>query len=213
MPRTDESRDVEKDRILLGLLNSVDRDTSQTHRRLAAELGIALGLVNAYLKRCIRKGLIKVRKTPPRRYAYFLTPRGLSEKSRLTASYLSYSFSLFRQARADCTELFRDSARRGLRRIALAGCSDVAEIATICAFESGVEIVGVVDDKAEQQRFVGSRVAASYDSLGADVDAVLITDLNKPRQTYELAVARFGEDRVLVPSLFGLARIGRTAQT
>ena len=213
MPRIDDSKEVEQDRILLGLLDSVDRDTSQTHRRLAAELGIALGLVNAYLKRCIKKGLIKVRKTPARRYAYFLTPRGLAEKSRLTASYLSYSFTLFRQARADCTALLRQAASQGHRRIVLAGCSDVAEIATICAFESGVEIVGVVDAAAEQTRFVGAQVAASYDSLSTDADAVLITDLIKPRQAYELAVARFGEDKVLVPSLFGLVRTRPTIQS
>src|SRR3546814_14712838 len=38
----------------------------------AGELGIALGLTNIYLKRSINKGLIKVRKAPARRYAYYV---------------------------------------------------------------------------------------------------------------------------------------------
>ena len=73
----------EDERIVLNLLNSVD-DGAQSQRRIAEELGIALGLVNAYLKRCIKKGLVKVSQAPARRYAYYLTPEGFAEKSRLT---------------------------------------------------------------------------------------------------------------------------------
>jgi predicted transcriptional regulator len=90
------AQDEDNQRIMLGLLQSVERDGGQSQRRLAAELGIALGLVNAYLKRCIKKGLVKVSEAPARRYAYYLTPHGFAEKSRLTVDYLSYSFSLFR---------------------------------------------------------------------------------------------------------------------
>jgi hypothetical protein len=49
--------EAEKTRIMLGLLDSIERG-GQSQRRLAVELGVALGLVNAYLKRCINKGLI-----------------------------------------------------------------------------------------------------------------------------------------------------------
>ena len=42
---------------------------------------MALGLTNAYLKRCIRKGFIKVTQIPANRYAYYLTPRGLQKKA------------------------------------------------------------------------------------------------------------------------------------
>jgi DNA-binding transcriptional regulator LsrR (DeoR family) len=48
----------------------VDRDRAQSQRLLTSELGIALGLVNAYLKRCVKKGLVRVRSAPARRYAY-----------------------------------------------------------------------------------------------------------------------------------------------
>jgi DNA-binding MarR family transcriptional regulator len=53
--------------ILLNLLNSVERDGGQSQRRLASELGIALGLVNAYLRRCVKKGLVKATAAPARR--------------------------------------------------------------------------------------------------------------------------------------------------
>ena len=52
----------ESSRIMLGLLDAVEQDRAQSQRLLASELGIALGLVNAYLKRCVKKGLVKVRR-------------------------------------------------------------------------------------------------------------------------------------------------------
>ena len=83
MDRAVSSDSGEDDRIVLNLLNSVD-DGAQSQRRIAEDLGIALGLVNAYLKRCVKKGLVKVSQAPARRYAYYLTPQGFAEKSRLT---------------------------------------------------------------------------------------------------------------------------------
>ena len=50
--------------ITLGLLNAVEENSAHTQRSMASELGIALGLANAYLKRCARKGLIKVQQIP-----------------------------------------------------------------------------------------------------------------------------------------------------
>ena len=100
----------ENERIVLGLLSSVETDGARSQRRIAAELGIALGLVNAYLKRCVKKGLVKVHDAPARRYAYYLTPQGFAEKSRLTVQYLSDSFSFFRKAKDDCTRVFEEAA-------------------------------------------------------------------------------------------------------
>src|SRR5579872_4632175 len=108
--------DAANPQILLGLLESVERDGAQSQRRLAGELGIALGLVNAYIKRCINKGLLKVNQVPAGRYAYYLTPHGFAEKSRLTVEYLSYSFSFFRHAREDCAAVLRAAHARGFNR-------------------------------------------------------------------------------------------------
>src|SRR5450631_558562 len=112
----------EDKRIVLNLLNSVD-DGAQSQRRIAEELGIALGLVNAYLKRCIKKGLVKVSQAPARRYAYYLTPQGFAEKSRLTVEYLSSSFSFFRQAKAECAQVFESAKQKNLHHLVLCGKS------------------------------------------------------------------------------------------
>jgi DNA-binding MarR family transcriptional regulator len=195
---------VEDDKIILGLLESVGRDGGQSQRRLASELGIALGLVNAYVKRCVNKGLVKVRAAPTRRYAYYLTPQGFAEKSRLTVEYLSHSFSFFRQARVECGKVLVEARRQGWSRIVLAGVSDLAEIARICALEEGLEIISVVDPNATVATFVGLPVVASFDAVQGAFDAVVVTDLRAARQMYDYAATRVAADRILVPSLLGL---------
>jgi DNA-binding MarR family transcriptional regulator len=194
----------ENERIVLGLLSSVETDGARSQRHIAAELGIALGLVNAYLKRCVKKGLVKVQDAPARRYAYYLTPQGFAEKSRLTVQYLSDSFSFFRKAKNDCTRVFEEAATRGLNRLVLAGKSDLAEIVILCAVEAGATVVAIVDPPSEGSRFVGVEVFASYSDVKASFDAIIVTDVAHAQASYEQAVEACSKDRVLVPALLGL---------
>ena len=212
MPQAARNEESDNARIILGLLESVERDGAQSQRKLASDLGIALGLVNAYLKRCVKKGLLKISQVPPRRYAYFLTPHGFAEKSRLTVEYLSSSFSFFRSAREDCAIILKTARERGWTRIVLIGISDLAEIATICALEQGVAIVAVVDDKAETTRFVGTPVAASIAAVAGEFDAVVVTDLQATRESVQSIVQQVEADRVLVPALLG-TRLYRTRES
>lgn len=201
MAEVTQDENAENSRIVLALLESVERDGGKSQRRLAADLGIALGLVNAYVKRCINKGLLKVREAPARRYAYYLTPQGFAEKSRLTVEYLSYSFGFFRRARSDCVAVLETARTKGFARVVLAGKSDLAEIAAICGLESNVEIVAVIDKQATGSRFAGLPVVASFDDVEGQFDAVIVTSLIAALETYESAVDRFGPNRVLVPGL------------
>src|ERR1700761_5735178 len=166
----------ENERIVLGLLSSVESDGARSQRRIAAELGIALGLVNAYLKRCVKKGLVKVQDAPARRYAYYLTPCGFAEKSRLTVQYLTDSFSFFRLAKADCARVLETAQARGFGRVVLAGKSDLAEIAVLCAVEAGVTIVAIVEPRGEGSKFLGVDVVKSFAEVAEKFDAVIITD-------------------------------------
>jgi DNA-binding MarR family transcriptional regulator len=193
----------EDERIVLNLLNSVD-EGAQSQRRIAEELGIALGLVNAYLKRCIKKGFVKVSLAPARRYAYYLTPQGFAEKSRLTVEYLSSSFSFFRQAKADCTRVFQSAREQNFQNLVLCGKSDLAEIAILSAVDSGISVVAVVDQNASEMRFVGKEVVSGYDRLIVPFDAVIITDVVNARRAFDEAVRLYGPGRVLAPSLLGL---------
>src|SRR5665213_2782378 len=195
---TDESS---ADRIVLGLLTSVDADGARSQRRIAAELGVALGLVNAYLKRSIKKGLVKVGQAPARRYAYYLTPQGFSEKSRLTVEYLSSSFSLFRKAKEDYCKVFDRAHALGLKRIVLAGKSDLCEIAILCAVDRPIIIVAIVDPNDHASPFIGVKVVRSYADVNAPFEGIVVTHLTRAKSAFDEAIAVFGAQNVLAPCL------------
>lgn len=190
--------------ITLGLLNAIERDSAVTQRSLASELGIALGLANAYLKRCAKKGLIKIAEVPANRYAYYLTPQGFAEKSVLTARYLSISFNLFRNSRTQYDDLLAFCATRGWKRIALAGVGDLAEIAILCAPNHGVDVVGLLDG-ADREMFHGLPVVGRLKDLGP-VDAVLVTDMTRPQEMFDALVRVLPRERVLTPKLLSISR-------
>jgi DNA-binding MarR family transcriptional regulator len=188
-------REPSNDAIVLGVLDAVERNPSVTQRSVARELGIALGLVNAYLNRCLSKGLIKIGQVPPRRYAYYLTPRGMTEKSRLTATYLMDSFAFFREARMQCNDLFQALAARGQCRLALVGGGDLAEIARLVARDHQIEIAGIAPASAD-----AIELTANLEGFGP-LDAVVVTALEQSREAFAAAVELLGAERVYAPAL------------
>ena len=210
-------RSGEDPAILLGVLTAVERDSEVTQRSMSSELGIALGLANAYIGRCVRKGLIKVRQAPLKRYAYYLTPQGFAEKSRLTAEYLTVSLDFFRDARRECTLLLSECAQSGHRRLALAGVGELAEIATLSAAETSVEVVCVVGPGPSGRQCAGRPVfadlarALEWARPAGGIEAVVITDVQAPQAVFDAVSAEarklgLGKDRILAPPCLRISR-------
>jgi DNA-binding MarR family transcriptional regulator len=197
---TDKERDEQR---VLDLLDAVGRRSDLSQRHLASHMGVALGLTNSYLRRCIRKGLIKITSAPANRYLYYLTPKGFSEKSRLTAKFLSTSFGFYRDASRSCADVFERCEEQGLRRVLLCGVSDLAEIAILRAIEAELTVIGVLDRSSAKKKFLGCPVWQALKN--ADVfDCCVVTDLTTPRQTYRRLIAEAGSERVLVPDILRL---------
>jgi len=195
--------------ITLGVLSAIEEDDRATQRAISEELGIALGLTNAYLKKCVKKGYVKVRQIPANRYAYYLTPQGFAEKSRLTADYLSISFNFFRSSREQCAALFGICEKRRWTRVALAGCGDLAEIFTLCRREdSDVEIVGIINTSAggeTMERFAGLPVVRRLTDLNK-VHAVVVTDIQNAQRVFEELTKAIPPERVLTAPLLKVSR-------
>ncbi|MEQ9491429.1 MAG: winged helix-turn-helix transcriptional regulator [Alphaproteobacteria bacterium] len=190
--------------ITLGILNAVQDNSELTQRSVASDLGIALGLANSYLKRCVRKGLVKIKQAPANRYSYYLTPKGFAEKSRLTADYLTHSFTFYRRARIQCSDLLDNARAEGAKKIALYRVSDLAEIMALCALESETPLEAVIDSSVRIERFCGLPIVDSLDRLES-IDAVIMCDLLRPQQSYEALLAMAGDARILYPPLLGIA--------
>jgi predicted transcriptional regulator len=192
-------READQSRIILDILESVDRDSDQSQRSRATEVGIALGLINAYLKFCIRKGYLKARKIPARGYQYMLTPRGFAEKSRLALSRLSTSLDFVRAVRVEYTTLFASAAVQEWKSLVIAGDSTLAEICAICAMERAIRIVAIVNPVALDQHMLGIPVYADFGSIQEPFDGAVVADLQMPGQALALAQAALGAGRAVIP--------------
>jgi EPS-associated MarR family transcriptional regulator len=74
------------------VLALLEKSPDISQRDLAKALGISLGGVNYSLRALVEKGMVKAQNFSSSdnklAYAYILTPRGLAEKSKLTANFL-----------------------------------------------------------------------------------------------------------------------------
>jgi predicted transcriptional regulator len=204
-------RDGDQARLILNILESVDRDGERSQRSRASEIGIALGLTNAYLKFCIRKGYLKARKISARNYKYMLTPKGFAEKSRLALSRLSESLNFVRATRGEFAAVFAEAERRQWQSAVLVGASALVEICALCAMERGIRIVAIVDAQAHTDHFLGIPVYRDFQPESEPCGGAVIAELENPAAAFRLAETALGADRVLVPAFLKAALPKREA--
>ena len=192
-----------EDSLTLGILETINEQSDVTQRHLSDQLGVALGLTNSYLKRCVRKGLLKIQHAPANRYLYYLTPKGFAEKSRLTARYFSSSLRFYRRAGDSCDQIYTKCIKAGWKRIILYGATDLAEIASISAHEFGIEIIGTFAPESQKRTFLGRPVWKTIEQL-PEYDAFLFAELNNPVEAYQKLTVIVTEKRILVPDIIGL---------
>ena len=74
------------------VLRKIQSRPESTQRELAKDLGFSLGKLNYCLKALKGKGLVKIEnftKNPNKiNYIYVLTPKGISEKTKLTVNFM-----------------------------------------------------------------------------------------------------------------------------
>ena len=129
---------VEQD---LQILEQIEQDPDITQADLAARLGVAVGSVNWYLKRLINKGYIKVRQMQRRRLRYLITPQGMAEKARLTASFMQVSMRLYRETRAAAKRYLTEIRQAGYSEVHIEGDNDLAEVCHLTCLEQNVQVV------------------------------------------------------------------------
>jgi len=193
------------------LLAGIDQDPQVSQRKLSEDLSVSVGSVNWYLKRCVKKGLVKLSQAPVRRYLYYLTPEGFAEKTRLTASYLSTSFDIFRTGRQQYEALFSLCAANGWKNVVLLGESELAELAVlVISSVDGVIAHCVFDPNSSHKQCAGLPVKLTTDEAIAClpegcVDAVVATafDIRSPK-IHDLEALRVAfnldQSRLLIPA-------------
>ena len=131
----------------LTLFNTVESCPEINQRQLAQELDVSLGLTNTYFQRVLKKGWVRAKQVKPRRWFYFLTPKGALEKSRLSLSYMHRTLESFRELKSKGDEHLRILSKKGVRGIHLCGDRDLTEVLSYCFSGSEIELLSVISEK------------------------------------------------------------------
>jgi EPS-associated MarR family transcriptional regulator len=94
------------------VLRLLEANPRLSHRNIADALGVSAGGVNYCVNALIEVGAIKVKNFRDSknklRYAYFLTPKGLAEKSALAGDFLARKLNEYRVIRAEIDDLMSE---------------------------------------------------------------------------------------------------------
>lgn len=182
------------DQRALLLMHELEDGTPLSQREIAGRLGIALGLVNAYLKTLAHKGYIQIKAYPRNRYAYLLTPEGFAEKSRLAYQHVTQFHRLFRTARQDSFTIFSLLRDQGVSEVAFCGVDEFTEIAYLSLCDAGLTLTAVYDNSQSGMNFFGQTVQDLHNGMVLSSAPIVITSL-RYAETYRNDLLRVGVDR------------------
>lgn len=90
------------------VLRKIKSNPNSSQRELANELGFSLGKLNYCLKALKDKGLIKIgnfKRNPNKLgYAYILTPKGISTKTKLTLNFMKKKMQEYDELKKEIEE-------------------------------------------------------------------------------------------------------------
>ncbi len=127
------------------ILDALDREEISTQRQLADNSGISLGQVNYILKSLLDKGFVKISNFRHSQnkigYVYFLTPKGIEEKSKLAVKFVLRKLKEYEFLRERLTERLIKIEKEGYERLLFIGPLMVKEFIENIIKEKGIGLV------------------------------------------------------------------------
>jgi len=184
----------------LQVLEAIEQNPKVSQRELSNKFGIALGVTNACIKRMARRGLIRLKGFPPRRIAYYLTPKGFSEKSKLMLHFLSYNIQHYAEMKKLISKRLLEMEEQGIRRIAFYGVSDEMEIAYVTLQGSAMKLVGIIDEhgRGNGRKLFGYKLIGLNEAKNLALDAILITSLKEQPGAFKNLLKQAGLNSIKV---------------
>jgi ribosomal protein S25 len=187
----------------LRLLEELEKNPIVSQRELSHRFGIALGVTNACLRRMARKGWIRIRDLNPRRIGYYLTPKGMLEKTRLTIHLISFRVQHYSELKKVIANRLLEMQRDGMQRIVFYGVSDEMEVAYITLQGVNLKLVGIVEDdeKMIPRIIFGYEIEPVSRIQELKPDGILITSLTENKRKREKLESIFNQNRICIKDI------------
>jgi len=102
------------DELKYHLLKLLEKDPNLSQRAISQEMNISLGKANYCLHALIDVGIIKAknfyRNKNKSAYTYFLTPKGIEEKAKITFRFLQTKLSDYEKLKTEIEEIRKEAA-------------------------------------------------------------------------------------------------------
>ena len=96
---------MKDDQDQFNLLRKINSNPNLSQRELANELNLSLGKINYCLRALKNKGLVKItnfsKSKNKFRYAYILTPKGISEKTKITINFMKRKMTEYEELKKE----------------------------------------------------------------------------------------------------------------
>lgn len=172
---------IEKNQLYeLEILKHVEETPRLNNRMVAAKLGCSVKLAHELLGKMVNRGLLHVKKLHSRRWDYFLTAQGLTEKARITCEFISFSHYFYREARKASSMLCRRLHERGIKNIGFIGTGDLAEIVYLGIKQWNLELVEVFDNHTGEFFGVKVKPLQAVDASTAEALIICVYDEHYP---------------------------------
>ncbi len=192
----------ESKKIIYQFLEELEKGEVTTQKQLSNNLRVSIGYINALIKKLLKKGYIKAKQAPYKRFIYYLTTEGFIEKSKLVSEYINTSLIFFRTLRDEFNKAFRaEKNKNRFVSFILFGVSEVTEICVISALDNNVKVSYIVDEKYRAKKFLGINVIKNIRKI-KDNEKIIITDKDQSQKLYSELSRIFKEDKlVVIPTL------------
>ena len=154
------------------ILEHIESDPHISNRIIAEKLGCSVKLAHTLLGKISERGLVHIKKQNARRWDYFLTPKGVAQKAKLTYEFLNFSMRFYHEARKNSSQVCRNMSEKGIKTVAFIGAGELAEIAFLGVKEWNLELIEIFDDTATE--FLGHNTLPLAEYTKATADAILI---------------------------------------
>lgn len=152
------------------LLEAIEAAPNSTQAELAAQVGVAVGTVNWYLKRWSQKGYVKARRMGRWNWHYLLTSEGMARKARLAREYVDASLALYRRTREDAKRLGGDLQAGGYDAVFVADDGEIGEIFRLTCLEMHIRLLPADDGTAPVVRVDGTKLGLWWPNDGARIE-------------------------------------------
>jgi len=145
-------KDMANDAISLKIFEIIEQNPSTSQQKISKQTGLTGGLVHSFMKRVISKGWVRAKHVSAKRWLYFVTPDGFTEKSRLTINYLSRTLNAYKSTQSMIESKLEYCQQNNWTRIIVVGDNELSNIVALNIRASqNLTLVAVVAERTKDE--------------------------------------------------------------